>query len=86
MTEAFVRNIQQFVSDEGIDSGCFRQGATQGRRHAALLRRLPNREGALSVSKAAEEGARHAHGARPLRSTTGATYIHTRFGGTFLMI
>jgi hypothetical protein len=22
----FVRNIQQFVRDEGIDSGCFRQG------------------------------------------------------------
>jgi hypothetical protein len=52
MTEAFVRNIQEFSSATMPSFVVPHQEATQGRRHAALLRRLTKREDALSVGKA----------------------------------
>lgn len=50
-----------------------------------LLRACPSVK-AHSLSVEVQKKVRVMRTERPLRSTNGAIYIHTRFGGTFLMI
>jgi hypothetical protein len=52
-TEAFIRNIDQFVNDEGVDLVGFQKGQRKDDVTQKYLRRFPQREGVLYVGKAA---------------------------------
>src|SRR6202140_2848524 len=73
MTEAFVRNIEQFVSDEGVDLVAFAKGQRKDDVTQKYLRRFRNSEGVLYVGKA-QEKARVMRTERRRSSSTGATY------------
>src|SRR4029077_8523320 len=47
MTEAFIRNIDQFVNDEGVDLVGFQKGQRKDDVTQKYLRRFPQREGVL---------------------------------------
>src|SRR5262249_23361816 len=49
MTEAFVRNIEQFVGSEGIDLIAFEKGQRKDDVTQAYLRKFKNNEGVLYV-------------------------------------
>src|SRR3954469_20979684 len=55
MSEAFVRNIEQFVADEGIDLLSFAKGERKDDVTQKYLRRFPRREGVVYVGKAQEK-------------------------------
>jgi hypothetical protein len=55
MTEAFVRNIDQFVNDEGVDLVTFQKGQRKDDVTQKYLRRFRGREGVLYVGKAQEK-------------------------------
>jgi hypothetical protein len=73
MTEAFVRNIEQFVAAEGIDLIAFEKGQRKDDITQAYLRKFRKREGVLYVGKA-QEKARIMRTERRRCSRTGATY------------
>src|SRR6266481_8570052 len=73
MTEAFVRNIEQFVSDEGVDLVAFAKGQRKDDVTQKYLRRFRKSEGVLYVGKA-QERARVMRTERRASPTTGATY------------
>src|SRR5260370_10086728 len=73
MTEAFVRNIEQFVSDEGVDLVAFAKGQRKDDVTQKYLRRFRKSEGVLYVGKA-QERARVMRTQRRPSPTTGATY------------
>lgn len=73
MTEAFVRNIEQFVSHEGVDLVAFAKGQRKDEVTQKYLRRFRKREGVLYVGKA-QEKARVMRTQRRASPTTGATY------------
>src|SRR6266853_1195652 len=73
MTEAFVRNIEQFVSDEGVDLVAFAKGQRKDDVTQKYLRRFRKSEGVLYVGKA-QEKARVMRTERRASPTTGATY------------
>src|SRR3954464_11521337 len=50
MSEAFVRNIEQFVADEGIDLVSFAKGERKDDVTQKYLRRFHRREGVLYVA------------------------------------
>ena len=62
MTEAFVRNIEQFVDDEGIDLVAFKKGQRKDDVTQKYVRKFTQRRGAL-CRQGPGEGAGHAHGA-----------------------
>jgi hypothetical protein len=64
MTEAFVRNIDQFINHEGVDLVAFQKWQRKDDVTQKYLRRFTQCEGVLYVGKA-QEGAGHAHGASP---------------------
>ena len=55
MTVAFVRNIDQFVIDEGVDPVAFQKGHREDEVMQKYLRRFTASEGALYVGKAQEK-------------------------------
>ena len=55
MTEAFVRNVDQFVSDEGIDLVTFQKGQRKDDITQNYVRNFTRREGVLYVGKAQEK-------------------------------
>src|SRR3954454_8324102 len=55
MSEAFVRNIEQFVADERIDLVSFAKGERKDDVTQKYLRRFHRREGVLYVGKAQEK-------------------------------
>src|SRR5260370_1641001 len=55
MTEAFVRNIEQFVNNEGVDVVAFQKGQRKDDVTQKYLRRFTQREGVLYVGKAQEK-------------------------------
>jgi hypothetical protein len=55
MTEAFVRNIEQFVAAEGIDLVGFEKGQRKDDITQAYLRKFRKTEGVLYVGKAQEK-------------------------------
>ena len=61
MTEAFVRNIDQFINHEGVDLVAFQKWQRKDDVTQKYLRRFTQCEGVLYVGK----GAGHAHGASP---------------------
>src|SRR5262245_16232778 len=73
MTEAFVRNIEQFVAAEGIDLIAFEKGQRKDDLTQAYLRKFRKTEGVLYVGKA-QEKARIMRTERRRSSRTGATY------------
>jgi len=73
MTEAFVRNIEQFVAAEGIDLIAFEKGQRKDDITQAYLRKFRKTEGVLYVGKA-QEKARIMRTERRRCSRTGATY------------
>src|SRR3954470_3028816 len=56
MSETFIRNIEQFVNDEGIDLVSFAKGERKDDVTQKYLRRFHRREGVLYVGKAQEKG------------------------------
>jgi hypothetical protein len=73
MTEAFVRNIEQFVSDEGIDLVSFEKRQRKDDVTQKYLRRFRESEGVLYVGKA-QEKARVMRTERRRSRLTGGTY------------
>jgi hypothetical protein len=73
MSEAFVRNIEQFVAAEGIDLIAFEKGQRKDDVTQRYLRKFKKTEGALYVGKA-QEKARVMRTQRRRCSRTGATY------------
>jgi hypothetical protein len=73
MSEAFVRNIEQFVADEGIDLVCFLKRDRKDDVTQQYLRRFRRSEGVLYVGKA-QEKARVMRTERRRSRITGATY------------
>ena len=73
MSEAFVRNIEQFVADEGIDLVSFAKGERKDDVTQKYLRRFHRREGVLYVGKA-QEKARVMRTERRRSRRTGGTY------------
>src|ERR1700732_3860688 len=73
MTEAFIRNIDQFVSHEGIDLVTFQKVQRKDDVTQKYLRRFREREGVLYVGKA-QEKARVMRTERRRSRHTGGTY------------
>ena len=73
MTEAFVRNIDQFVIDEGVDLVAFQKGQRKDEVTQKYLRRFTESEGVLYVGKA-QEKARVMRTERRRSRRTGGTY------------
>jgi DNA-binding HxlR family transcriptional regulator len=73
MTEAFVRNIEQFVAREGVDLISFEKGQRKDDVTQAYLRKFNKNEGVLYVGKA-QEKARIMRTERRRCKRTGATY------------
>src|SRR6202521_5570938 len=73
MTEAFVRNIDQFVNHEGVDLVAFQKGQRKDDVTQKYLRRFREREGVLYVGKA-QEKARVMRTERRRSRYTGGTY------------
>src|SRR6202790_4305627 len=73
MTEAFIRNIEQFVSDEGIDLVTFTKGQRKDDVTQRYLKRFRKSQGVLYVGKA-QEKARVMRTQRRASPTSGATY------------
>ena len=73
MSEAFVRNIEQFVDDEAIDLVSFEKRERKDDVTQRYLRRFRKREGVLYVGKA-QEKARVMRTERRRSRVTGATY------------
>ena len=73
MSEAFVRNIEQFVAAEGIDLVAFQKGQRKDNITQTYLRQFRKREGVVYVGKA-QEKARIMRTQRRRCSRTGATY------------
>src|SRR4029077_4844555 len=73
MSEAFVRNIQQFVDDEAIDLVSFEKRERKDDVTQRYLRSFRKREGVLYVGKA-QEKARVMRTKRRRSRVTGATY------------
>src|ERR1700676_4091255 len=73
MTEAFIRNIEQFVADEGIDLVTFAKGQRKDDVTQKYLRGFRKSEGVLYVGKA-QEKARVMRTERRRSRTTGGTY------------
>ena len=66
MTDAFVRNIEDFVNNEGIDLVTFEKWQRKDDVTQKYLRRFTKSEGVLYVGKAQVRlGADHAHAASP---------------------
>ena len=65
MTEAFVRNIDRFVNDEGVDLVAFQKGQRKDDVTQKYVRKFTRREGVLYVGKAQEK-------ARVMRTRSGA--------------
>ena len=63
MTEAFVRNIDQFVNDEGVDLVTFQRGQRKDDVTQKYVRKFTRREGGALCRQGPGEGAGHAHGA-----------------------
>jgi DNA-binding HxlR family transcriptional regulator len=73
MTEAFVRNIEQFVAGEGVDLVSFEKGQRKDDTTQAYLRKFKKNAGVLYVGKA-QEKARIMRTERRRCKHTGATY------------
>jgi hypothetical protein len=73
MTEAFVRNIEQFVQQEGVDLVSFAKGQRKDEVTQQYLRDFEATEGVLYVGKA-QEKARVMRTERRQSRTSGATY------------
>ena len=73
MSEAFVRNIEQFVDDEAIDLVSFQKRERKDDVTQRYLRSFRKREGVLYVGKA-QEKARIMRTERRRSRVTGATY------------
>ena len=73
MTEAFVRNIDQFVNHEGVDLVAFQKWQRKDDVTQKYLRRFREREGVLYVGKA-QEKARVMRTERRRSRHTGGTY------------
>ncbi len=73
MTETFVRNIEQFVNDEGIDLVAFAKGQRKDDVTQKYLRSFGKSEGVLYVGKA-QEKARVMRTERRRSRNTGGTY------------
>jgi hypothetical protein len=73
MTEAFVRNIDQFVNQEGVDLVAFQKWQRKDDVTQKYLRRFREREGVLYVGKA-QEKARVMRTERRRSRYTGGTY------------
>src|ERR1700676_2569361 len=73
MTEAFVRNIDQFVNHEGVDLVAFQKGQRKDDVTQKYLRGFREREGVLYVGKA-QEKARVMRTERRRSRYTGGTY------------
>jgi hypothetical protein len=73
MTEAFVRNIEDLVSREGIDLVTFEKGQRKDAVTQGYLQRFTKSEGVLYVGKA-QEKARVMRTERRRSRTTGGTY------------
>ena len=73
MTEAFVRNIEQFVNDEGVDLVAFEKGQRKDDVTQKYLRGFDRSEGVLYVGKA-QEKARVMRTERRRSRRTGGTY------------
>jgi hypothetical protein len=73
MTEAFVRNIDQFVNHEGVDLVAFQKWQRKDDVTQKYLRRFREREGVLYVGKA-QEKARVMRTERRRSRRTGGTY------------
>src|SRR5499427_9919235 len=73
MTEAFVRNIEQFVAGEGVDLITFEKGQRKDDITQKYLRKSKKSEGVLYVGKA-QEKARIMRTERRRSKRTGATY------------
>ncbi len=73
MSEAFVRNIEQFVAGERIDLVSFAKGERKDDVTQKYLRRFRRREGVLYVGKA-QEKARVMRTERRRSRRTGGTY------------
>src|SRR5262252_1921589 len=73
MTEAFVRNIEQFVAGEGLDLITFEKGQRKDDITQKYLRKSKKSEGVLYVGKA-QEKARIMRTERRRSKRTGATY------------
>ena len=75
MTEAFVRNIDQFVNDEGVDLVAFKKGQRKDDVTQKYVRKFTQREGVLYVGKArrgavsARSGAAVGSQAEPIRGS-----------------
>src|SRR5947209_20266268 len=72
MTEAFVRNIERFVADEGVDLVAFAKGQRKDDVTQKYLQRFRKSESVLYVGKA-QERARVMRPQRRASATTGAT-------------
>jgi hypothetical protein len=73
MTEAFVRNIDQFINHEGVDLVAFQKWQRKDDVTQKYLRRLTRCEGVLYVGKA-QEKARVMRTERRRSRHTGGTY------------
>src|SRR5262249_18593392 len=73
MTEAFVRNIEEFVASEGIDLITFQKGQRKDDVTQVYLRKFKKNEGVLYIGKA-QEKARVMRTERRRCPRTGATY------------
>ena len=73
MTEAFIRNIEQFVQHEGVDLVSFAKRQRKDEVTQQYLRRFKATEGVLYVGKA-QEKARVMRTERRRSRTTGGTY------------
>lgn len=73
MTEAFVRNIEQFVAEQGVDLISFEKGQRKDDITQAYLRKFKKKAGVLYVGKA-QEKARIMRTERRRCKRTGATY------------
>jgi len=65
MTEAFVRNIEQFVAGAGVDLITFEKGQRKDDITQKYLRKFKKSEGVLYV-EGARKGPHHANRASPL--------------------
>ena len=73
MTEAFVRNIDRFVNDEGVDLVAFQKGQRKDDVTQKYVRKFTRREGVLYVGKA-QEKARVMRTERRCSRFTGGTH------------
>src|ERR1700693_4124509 len=73
MTDAFVRNIEQFDEREGVDMVAFDRKQRKDDVAQQYLRRFKTTEGVLYIGKA-QEKARVMHTERRRSQTTGGTY------------